>query len=157
MDKFDELKKECICCTKSKDLIFFSKIPDENGNLKRDNICDKCKKQKFDFEYLRTIINPFDEPGFREVRSSNTLKDSRYKKYNMTEIDYNLLYSLQKGCCKICGISQYKLKTKLAVDHCHKTGKVRGLLCTNYNASLGLMKDNILRLENAIKYLKDSY
>jgi len=45
-------------------------------------------------------------------------------------------------------------KTKLVVDHCHSTGKIRGLLCHNCNRALGLMQDNVETLQNAIDYLK---
>lgn len=45
-------------------------------------------------------------------------------------------------------------KAKLALDHDHKTGAVRGLLCHNCNRALGLFQDSISNLENAIDYLK---
>ena len=45
-------------------------------------------------------------------------------------------------------------KSKLVVDHCHATGKVRGLLCHNCNRALGLLKDKISVLKNAIQYLE---
>lgn len=45
-------------------------------------------------------------------------------------------------------------KSKLVVDHCHDTGIVRGLLCHNCNRALGLFKDKIEVLKNAIKYLE---
>lgn len=45
-------------------------------------------------------------------------------------------------------------KMKLVVDHCHVTGKVRGLLCHNCNRALGLLKDSVDNLSKAIDYLK---
>ena len=57
--------------------------------------------------------------------------------------------------CRKCNKETGKLK-RLAVDHCHETGKVRGLLCFHYNSSLGKFKDSIELLQNAIDYLKDS-
>ena len=45
------------------------------------------------------------------------------------------------------------IKYKLAVDHCHKTGKIRGLLCGGCNTSIGSFEDNPELLKNAIKYL----
>jgi hypothetical protein len=44
--------------------------------------------------------------------------------------------------------------SRLSVDHCHNTGKIRGILCTKCNTGLGSFKDNIELLMNAIKYLK---
>lgn len=72
----------------------------------------------------------------------------------MYNVDYNKLFIEQNGCCKICKRPQTEFKKKLAVDHCHITGKTRGLLCNNCNTILGHAKDNIKTLQNAIKYLK---
>ena len=55
--------------------------------------------------------------------------------------------------CKICGKHQSELTLSLNVDHCHITGKIRGLLCGNCNKALGLFKDNTKSLKNAINYL----
>lgn len=50
--------------------------------------------------------------------------------------------------CEICGSTD-----RLAVDHCHETGVIRGVLCFNHNAALGLFRDNIKDLQAAIEYL----
>lgn len=76
--------------------------------------------------------------------------------YGITAENYNEMFINQKGCCKICGIHQDEFVRKLAVDHCHATGEVRGLLCCNCNTGLGKFKDNIDLLENAIKYLTNN-
>lgn len=78
------------------------------------------------------------------------------KRYGITIDDYNEMFSNQKGCCKICERHQSMLSKKLRVDHCHATGKVRGLLCDACNVSLGLFKENINTLKNAINYLKEN-
>ena len=57
--------------------------------------------------------------------------------------------------CKICLADNKKYKRQLAVDHCHTTGKIRGLLCTPCNISLGYINDNIQILHNMINYLKE--
>lgn len=59
------------------------------------------------------------------------------KRYNLTFEDYDQIFTEQNGCCAICGKHQSEFKTRLAVDHSHKTGQVRGLLCTNCNTKLG--------------------
>ena len=59
----------------------------------------------------------------------------------------------QDNRCAICGAMP---KKPLFVDHCHVTGKVRGLLCVSCNTALGLLKDSITALEQAIKYLLKS-
>ena len=66
----------------------------------------------------------------------------------MTREDFEIMSNLQNNNCAICGE-----EVKLHVDHCHKTGKIRGLLCRNCNTSLGKFKDSPEILQNAITYL----
>lgn len=68
--------------------------------------------------------------------------------------EYNKLLSSQSGCCAICGVPQDNLTQALSVDHDHETGAIRGLLCSNCNIGLGLMRDNIGILMHAAEYLK---
>ena len=77
-------------------------------------------------------------------------KNSRMKiRYGIDIKDYEILFKKQNGKCAICGAK----KDKLDIDHCHKTNKVRGLLCGSCNRALGLLKDNTDFLNSAIKYL----
>lgn len=57
--------------------------------------------------------------------------------YGITLKQYQELFEKQKGCCAICGRHQRNFKSKLHVDHDHKTGIIRGLLCTGCNIILG--------------------
>ena len=57
--------------------------------------------------------------------------------------------------CVICN-TKYSDTKKLHVDHCHNTGKVRGLLCSNCNNGMGKLGDSIERLELVINYLKQN-
>jgi hypothetical protein len=71
--------------------------------------------------------------------------------------EYNLILELQGGVCAICGsqsASKYK-KIRLYIDHCHKTGLVRGLLCRHCNSVLGFMNDNPELLRKAADYLEE--
>ena len=75
-------------------------------------------------------------------------------KYGITLEEYQFQYKKQKGVCKICKQKQKGVRYKwLSVDHNHKTGKVRGLLCWHCNKALGLFQDNIKNLKAAIRYL----
>ena len=57
--------------------------------------------------------------------------------------------------CRICGIAEESApKGRLSVDHCHDTGKFRGLLCSNCNTAIGLLQDDISNLTAAIEYLR---
>lgn len=68
--------------------------------------------------------------------------DSRRWKYGITPEDYNEMFQKQNGLCAICGKPQSNLKRSLAVDHCHISGKIRGLLCPVCNSMLGWYENN---------------
>ena len=70
-----------------------------------------------------------------------------------TREQYDELFEQQKGCCFICGVHNSKLTNGLAADHCHKSNKVRKLLCSNCNTALGLVKDSPEILNKMVKYL----
>jgi hypothetical protein len=75
--------------------------------------------------------------------------------------DYYEMLKLQNNLCAICKNPE-KISTspkndnpkRLAIDHCHKTGKIRGLLCHKCNVSIGAMHESIEILQSAIAYLK---
>lgn len=76
------------------------------------------------------------------------------EKYGITEQDYDKMLKDQNFQCDICGSTKNNKKKYFAVDHCHESGKVRGLLCDNCNTGLGQFKDTIHNLKQAIEYLK---
>lgn len=74
------------------------------------------------------------------------------RKYGMTLDGYRELSDSQNGKCAICGNDNGGIS--LCIDHDHKTGKVRGLLCTLCNKGLGHFEDDKLLLLSAIDYLE---
>lgn len=70
----------------------------------------------------------------------------------VTPAERGRLYAAQGGRCAICGDPPPKGKT-LMLDHCHRTGAIRGLLCGHCNSGLGFFKDNPQVLRQAIDYL----
>ena len=74
-------------------------------------------------------------------------------RYGITTKEYEALYKQQNGCCIICERHQTELNSKLAVDHCHKTKHIRGLLCRSCNAHLGWYEKWMNKADN---YLKNS-
>jgi hypothetical protein len=72
--------------------------------------------------------------------------------YGLSIDDYNRLLEEQAYKCAICLREKYH-KRRFTVDHCHKTGKIRGLLCLKCNAMLGQAEDSITTLQAGIKYL----
>lgn len=79
--------------------------------------------------------------------------------YGLTVEDYIKMFEEQKGVCKICSkpetsISRFGTPKRMTVDHCHSTGRIRGLLCDNCNRGIGHLRDDISILEKAIEYLR---
>ena len=75
------------------------------------------------------------------------------RKYGISLEKYNEMYTTQNGCCAICGEHQDAFSRSLAVDHCHETEEVRGLLCTNCNTAIGKFKDDVSIVLKAVAYL----
>jgi hypothetical protein len=77
-------------------------------------------------------------------------------RFGITTEQYEALLSEQNHACAICGTTEfsYSRGKKPHIDHCHETGKVRGLLCGHCNIGIGQFFDNISLLENAITYLR---
>lgn len=78
--------------------------------------------------------------------------------YGISLDEYKEMSERQNHVCAICGNAETatlrgEVKS-LAVDHCHQTGEVRGLLCTDCNRALGLFKDNINVIRKAADYLE---
>jgi len=74
-------------------------------------------------------------------------------RYGITFAEKNCMIENQKGKCLICG-NKFKNSRDKQLDHCHRTNKVRGVLCVRCNTGLGFFDDNIETLQKAIKYLE---
>lgn len=85
-------------------------------------------------------------------------KDMLLRKYGMSVSDYATMFETQRGLCVICSkpeTSKYRKRLRrLAVDHDHRTGRVRGLLCHMCNFCIGHANDDIATLEAMVRYLK---
>lgn len=96
---------------------------------------------------------------WREEKGIEYSRDKKYKQaYGLSLDNVRTMFIAQSGKCKLCQIDmelEEGLKANMAVvDHCHTTGKVRGLLCNQCNQALGLFKDNQQALLRAVEYLK---
>lgn len=92
--------------------------------------------------------------------SYNTYQDKYLKRnYGISLSCYQGMLKSQDYKCKICNQEGFLMadhhKMKLVVDHCHKHGHVRGLLCHNCNRALGLLQDSVEVTTKAVEYLKE--
>lgn len=92
----------------------------------------------------------------REKRRDYQLK-SLLKKFKVTVQDYQNMLHAQNSACAVCqqpeSTTWRGTKRSLAIDHCHKTGKIRGLLCTKCNTALGLLKENAAVVKRLHDYI----
>jgi len=89
------------------------------------------------------------------ISSSDVNREHLYKTYyGITIADYDKMLESQGGSCAICGKTPEENGRRLAIDHSHKTEKIRGLLCSNCNMLLGYSKDNPDTLRRAAAYLE---
>lgn len=145
----------CKQCESEKQKIYHLKSKEKRNASSRDYyqknkeqiIQDKIKKAK---EKRKT------NPGFDYNREYQR-KYNRRKKYGLRQEQYNTMLKNQNSTCAICKLEEEVVikgcKITLSVDHCHETGKIRGLLCRKCNSGLGHFNDSIELLEKAINYL----
>lgn len=117
---------------------------------KDTKVCRLCGVEKPISEfYFRK-----DSGHYRSECKECFSKLSSFRDTGWTPEKYEEAYIKQNGRCAICGCKLNSSRyTRFAGDHDHRTGKLRGLLCTNCNTALGLFKDSIERLEMAKRYL----
>lgn len=111
--------------------------------------CRKCRG------YNKKQYAPVE--GERKNAKKQTTKEYRRARslrinYNLTPEQFATLLEQQDGACAICNKVPH---STLHVDHCHTTGKVRGLLCSTCNTGLGMLGDSADSLEKALQYLKN--
>ena len=127
-------------------------------------ICNVCKIEKNISEFYsgRYKCKNCVNAAARKIRVDNPERYARYKKrhneylkerrYGITQEDFNKMLVDQNNSCAIC---KKEIGWEAAVDHCHTTNKIRGLLCRKCNLGLGAFKDNIETIRKAIAYVKD--
>ena len=77
---------------------------------------------------------------------------SRLRLFGLTPEAFDAMLEKQGGVCAICG----KKRGQMSVDHNHETGRVRGILCQPCNSGIGMLGDNIVGLEHALRYMRET-
>ena len=128
----------------------------------------RAKNKEKNAEYQSTYYKQYREENKEKLNAANkkwreenkeqnelVTETARLKrKYNLAREDYIALIEGQNNCCKTCGLpAKDNIQGKLYVDHCHNTGKVRGLLCMKCNTALGLLNDDKELLQKMLEYL----
>jgi len=130
-------------------------------NSRKWHLENKEKHRKANREYMykhRARFNKVSRDWYKKNKSESRKRVIK-KKYGLDVIEYEKLVLAQKNLCAICKNSErvkFKGRLKeLAVDHNHRTGKVRGLLCHSCNLAIGALLDNPDLFRKAAEYLEN--
>jgi len=156
MSEIDCLKTICRNCI-SKRTAMYAELPCDTPNATK--ICSLCKVDKPSNFFTK---HRKENDGLRKVCRPCDRARMLMKSYNMTVSRYQDMLKEQDGKCAICknpqefnNVNNKSGKVSpLSVDHCHKTGTVRGLLCDPCNRALGALRDDPKIAENAAIYIR---
>jgi hypothetical protein len=161
------LERVCFSCKTSKPLVDFARdrARDKDGTEGRTRNCKECRRVSFkDWASKNKDRIASHNKANKELRKAYYADPDRKRKYRgdwllrtygISHEKYDEMLAAQGGVCAICSQPERSARNRhLAVDHCHKTGKVRGLLCTNCNRALGLFSESPAVLSFAINYIE---
>lgn len=132
-------KKTCIGCNEEKVVGDFGR--GSHGYLQ--SRCRVCKNTEVRNRRQK------NNAAYRDYRRKAALK-----RYGISDEDYHRMMTEQSGRCAICSREGSWGGRRMSVDHCHKTGRVRALLCSGCNTALGNMGDNLQTLQKSMDYLR---
>lgn len=159
----------CNSCKTWKPFDCYAK--NKTGHMGLSAVCRDCENRKARERYARNDVlsrrkekkRIYDKGRRERLRAEGKLKKNdpqvqreqmMKRKYGMTIKDYDDMVQSQNNQCAICfALGSKERNGRLVIDHCHASGKVRGLLCNKCNLLLGHADDTIERLERAILYL----
>jgi len=114
----------------------------EDGNIYVRDGKRVCKTCHLEGQKRRRRNNPIHH---RKLAIKN--------RYGISYEEVEALLRIQNNQCGICHIDFKEHDDRMAIDHCHVTGRVRGLLCRKCNSAIGLLGDSVERLSEALQYL----
>lgn len=146
--------KHCRRCDQTKPLTEYHR--DSGATDGHTSYCKECQLKKSRQWYAdnteRARASGRARWSGRSERGRNYLLQ---KKYGITLDDYRAMLDRQGGVCAICGgLDRTQDGRAMPVDHCHRTGKVRGILCSHCNRAVGLLGDDPEVITRAASYLR---
>lgn len=148
------ITKTCSHCKTEKPLESFWASWSSRHADNRQSYCKSCCKKKGRAWADKNKLSLNERRRNEQTRQKASQRQfiKQLQKYDLAQEDYDTLVAMG---CNICG-SETSGQKRLHFDHDHTTGKFRGLLCGNCNTALGLMKDDLQRLQSAIQYLQEN-
>jgi hypothetical protein len=140
---------------------------DRKGNRQVESVQARDRrKNPENAATMRANEKRWREANPEKVKAKNDRNNKKFRQsireyslkalYGMTHADYEAMLESQGGVCAICSSDTPRNKNKkyFSVDHCHYTGRVRGILCDPCNILLGRFGDDPARLRSALEYLE---
>lgn len=144
--------KRCTRCKQLKSVELFPCVSKVNRNPR--SICKACCAEKQRKIYHQ---NPEQHRNYTRKRRAKYegihKRIANLKTFGLTIDDYEYMLKMQNNQCAICGTTKCDSGRRLAVDHCHVTGRVRGLLCRRCNQTIGKFNDSFFLLQQAADYV----
>src|SRR5271156_5229416 len=139
--------KKCTKCHEIKDLSnYYKHNTNKDGHF---SSCRECNRIRLT-NYRKYYYGTESSKNWRNKNKVKITNDRMKKDYGITLEEYDKMLKDQNNLCLICenpetSINPYNKKiVRLSIDHCHKTGKIRGLLCGNCNRLIGLAKEDVI-------------
>lgn len=127
---------------------FFAKVRRNSKIRWKDGLYPRCKECVSKYQKQRYALD-----SSVKARTLLSNRKRQLARYGLTVEDYDEMLRQQEGACAICKEPPSE-GWKLAVDHDHKTGKVRGLLCLGCNVTVGYLEENPIRIQGCQAYLE---
>ena len=147
--------KSCTVCKSAKSLSSF--YVDKQNKDGRGAMCKGCAKVKQAVYYRKNRKEIIDRTTAYQKnhpdQSRMFWQRHQGHRYGVSKMEYDVLFKCGAGQCWICHCEPDP-KRRLAIDHNHTTGVVRGLLCRTCNFGIGSLKDNAALCESAASYLR---
>ena len=125
----------------------------EKQKIARNKAMRKWRRKHPEYHASAMQIYELKYPGRRaKMKTKSRLEHHLKHTYGLTLSEYDIMLKYQNNVCAICG-GVDKSGRRLSIDHDHKTGQLRGLLCTACNTRLSVLENRPFK-RKAIKYLK---
>ncbi len=142
-------EKRCTGCHEQKDETLFARDRTRQRRKARCLACTSAAAKAW-----RKTVPDYEKSRYR-AQVVETRERHLIRKYGVTLDDYQRMLTVQDGRCAICKCEEHTQHYRVFhVDHCHATGRVRGLLCGGCNHILGHLKDDANKMRSAIAYLE---
>ena len=131
----------------------------ETHPIRKDRTCAECGEYKryTEYPYAKSSVSAEGYAAYPRCKPCHSAWKNKAhirRTYGLEWDEYLDLMNKQCGKCALCGSEGSGKDTRLVVDHCRETGRVRGLLCWSCNVGIGLFKEDPDLLNKVIDYIR---